>query len=542
MKDEIEEVKKPVKMVLTEDNDTVEDTNDNPINNTEETSPENVNVEAIVVPDVPKQEDPYDSEEENILKELKGKDNLGIFKEFVGDDDIKDEIIALPTVPSNILYSYVQQSANIKKELYEKDINISHAVLTNLNTLPYAIEPGFFKTFVPNDNIKSKMSYKDKEVKFEEVDIVGGDKKRSAIDKIRKVTRVGKNIQAPLWNTGIRITFIVPPVNDVYELKKKLRDLNIESDIDSGGLLYSNKKIKLYKEITTFISNYILDTTLDIPEDKTLYDFVPIQDIALTIVGASISLYPNGNYVTVACSNTTVIKNNIPKCNFISNAKVDPRELVKIDSSRVTETMLEIISRRNTGSVSVEDLITYRNEYIKDENFNKIVVPYEDSELIFTLANPSISTFIRRGDKWYDDLLSKLYNVGNLTAEAKKDEIDKIIELSVLGTYNSYITSIIVDGETFDDEEAIDEMLNEVSQDNYLYNIYIKHIMNFISYNTIANIGTNNFICPTCNERQKEETNYRQIFEMEYIWMDPIAYFLEIMNSKLTKLQKRTAN
>ena len=99
-----------------------------------------------------------------------------------------------------------------------------------------------------------------------------------------------------------------------------------------------------------------------------------------------------------------------------------------------------------------------------------------------------------------------------------------------------------MEGEEFTDEETIDELLNEISQDNYLYNIYMKNIMEFISYNTIANIGTNNFLCPSCNTKQKDEEDVRNIFEMEYVWMDPIAYFLEIMNSKLTKMQKRTTN
>lgn len=520
-----------VKMISDEHAEDVEDHNDIV---EEESQKENISVSPI--------EPLEDVVEDDYLKELKEKDNTGIYKKLVDVDDIKDELISLPTVPSNVLYSYIQESALIKEELYNKDINVSHGVLTNLNTLPYVVEPGFFKTFIPNKNIKSELAYKEKPIRYEEVNIRGGSKERSALDKIRSVTRVGRNIQAPLWNTGIRITILVPPVNDVYELKKKLRDLNIESDVDTGGLLYSNKKIKLYTEITNFISSYVLDTTLSIPEDKTLYDFVSVEDIALAIVGASLSLYPNGNYVTIACANTTNIINGIPKCNFVANSKVDPRELIKIDTTRVTDTMLDIISRRNSGSVSIEDLEVYKNEYIKNDEYGKIVVPYESSDLIFTLTNPSIGTFIRRGNTWYEDLVSKLYNVGNLTYEAKKEEIDKIIELSVLGTYNSYVTSITVEDEVFTDEETIDSLLNEVSQDNYLYNIYIKQVMNFISYNTIANIGTNNYLCPVCNTRQKDEENVKNIFEMEYIWMDPIAYFLEIMNSKLTKLQKRAVN
>lgn len=484
-----------------------------------------------------------DNEYEQSLTELKEKDNVGVYKNIIPDNEIKDdEIISLPTLPSSILYGYIQDSALIKEELYSKDINTSHAVLTNLGSVPYSVEHGFFKNIVPGDSIKSEMNYKDKTIKFEEVNIRSGNSKRAAIDKIRNVTRVGKNIQVPLWNVGIRITILVPPVNAVYDLKKKLRDLNIESDVDTGGLLFSNKKIKLYKEITEFISKYILDTTLDIPEDKVLYDFVPVQDIALAIVGASLSLYPNGNIVTIACAKTTEIVNGIPKCNFVANSKVDPRDLVKIDSSRVTDVMLDIISRRNSKSVSVQDIELYRNEYIKDESYNKIVVPYDTGDLIFTLGNPVISKFISRGDKWYDDLVSQLYNVGNLTYETKKEEIEKIIELSVLGTYNSYITSIEVDGEVYTDDETIDELLNEISQDNYLYNIYMKRVMEFISYNTLANIGTNNFLCPTCNSKQKDEEEIKNIFEMEYVWMDPIAYFLEIMNSKLTKMQKRTTN
>lgn len=528
---------KPVKMVP--DNNDLEQHNEIVV---KEEVIESGQVEAIIETTPSKVSDSYDSEQENYIKELKEKDTTGIYKTIVSDDEIKEELISLPTLPSNILYSYIQESATIKDEQYNKDINIPHTVLTNLGTLPYVIDPAFFKTIVPNKDIKSELTYKDKIVKFEEVNIRGGNKEKAAIDKIRNITRVGKNIQVPLWNTGIRITLIVPPVNAIYDLKKKLRDLNIESDVDAGGLLFSNKKIKLYKDICNFISNYILDTTLDIPEDKTLYDYVSVVDIALTIVGTSLSLYPNGNYVTITCAKSSEIKNGVPKCNYMASSKIDPRDLVKIDSSRVTDTMLDIISRRNSGSVSVDDLITYKNEYIKDTSYNNIVVPYETGDLIFTLELPSINHFLTAGDKWYDELLSQIYNIGNLTYELRKEEIEKIIELSVLGVYNSYVKSVTVEDEIYTDQETIDGCLNEVSQDNYLYNIFMKGVMSFISYHTIANIGTNNFLCPNCKSKQLEEDNIKNIFEMEYIWMDPISYFLEIMNSKLTKMQKRTTN
>ena len=507
-------------------------------------------VEAIVATEPSITSDPYDGEHEAYLREEaerleEEKDVVGIYKNIVEDKDVDDDLIALPTVPSDVLYSYVQNSSTIKEEVYNKDINVSHSVLTNLNTLAYVVEPGFFRGIKPNPDIVNEVNYKDKKIKFEEVNIRSGSKEKSALDKIRSVTRIGKNIQAPLWNTGIRVTILVPPVNEIYELKKKLRDLNIESDIETGGLLFSNKKIKLYTEITTFISSYIMDTTLAVPEDKTLFDFVNVVDIALLIVGTSLSFYPNGNYVTVACTNTTKIINQVPKCNFVANSKVDTKELVKIDNSRITDTMLEIINRRNSGSVTVADLETYRKEFINNNDFFKIIVPYETSDLVFNLAIPDINTFIRRGNVWYDDLVAKLYNVGQMNLETKKNEIDKIIELSVLGVYNSYVISVEIEGELFTDEETIDSLLNEVSQDNYLYNIYLKHIMNFISYITIANIGTNNYLCPLCKTKQKQEEEdgiKKSAFEMEYIWMDPIAYFLEIMNSKLTKMQKRVIN
>lgn len=481
--------------------------------------------------------------ETKVNEEVIERDIVGIYTNLQEDKNVnEDDLISLPTLPSSELLSYVNASALIKEDLYSKDINVSHSVLTNLNTLQYIVNPKLYSGFVYNKDVfKSEVDYKDKKIKFEEVNIRSSNKENAAIDKIRSITRIGKNIQVPLWNTGIRVTIMVPPINAVYDLKKKIRDLNIESDIDTGGLLFSNKKIKLYKEILTFISSYILDSTLDIPEGKSLYDFIVFEDISLLIIGISLSLYPNGNYVTIVCSKTSEIKNNVPSCNFVTNAKIDPRELVKIDTTRVTDKMLDIISRRNSGSVSVSDLEDYRKEYIKNEDFFKIVVPYESDDLIFNLTNPVISDFLERGLSWYDDLVDSLYNVGSLSLEAKKEEIDKIIELSILGVYNSYIKSIELQNEIFDDNKTLDGLLNEISQDNYLYNIYLKHILNFINYNTIANIGTNNFLCPTCNSLQKDMEEGDR-FSLEYIWMDPITYFLEIMNSKLTKMQKRINN
>ena len=477
------------------------------------------------------------SDDNDIVEKEVEYDTNGIYT--LSDEETDDNFISLPTLPSNALLEYIKNSSTIKEETYVKDINTSHAVLTNLNSIPFTVSEEYFKNIKFNNNrYKPNMEYNGKKIQYEEVKLQSSDKKLKAIDRVRSITRIGKNIQIPLWNTGIRVTISVPPINSLYDLKKKLRDLNIEIDTDTGGLLFSNKKIKLYKEILDFISVYILDTTLEIPEDKTLFDYIKVQDIALLIIGISLSLYPNGNNITIACFKTTEIKQGKPSCNFVTSAKIDPKELVKIDTDRVTDKMLEIISRRNSNSVTIEDLETYQNEFILNKNQN-INIEYDIGNLLFNLLNPDINKFISKGGLWYDDIIEKLYGIGNLIENNKKEELEKLIELNLLGSYNSYVNNIVIDDEILEDDDIIFETLNEVTQDNYLYNIFIKEIIEFISYNTIANIGTNNFLCPSCNNKQKTEKTSNK-FEMEYVWLDPLSYFLEIMNSKLIKMQKRT--
>lgn len=506
-------------------------------NNNKETSvkmiPDEIIEEATV--NISEVENTDEIIEESIEKEI---DTNGIYT-LTEDDDDEENFVSLPTLPSNILLEYIKESGTIKEEIYAKDINTANAVLTNLNSLPFTVSEEYFKNMKYDTNrYKPEMTFESKKIRFEEVNIGSSDKKLKALNKVRSITRIGKNIQIPLWNTGIRVTISVPPINSLYDLKKKLRDLNIEIDTDTGGLLFSNKKIKLYKEILDFINVYILDTTLDIPDDKTLFDYIKVQDIALLIIGISLSLYPNGNNITIACFKSTEIKNGVPLCSFVTNSKIDPRDLVKIDTERVTDKMLEIISRRQSNSVSIEDLETYHNEFILTKD-KTIEIEYDIGTLLFNLQNPDINSFLNKGSLWYDDIIEKLYGIGNLLENNKKEELDKLIELNLLGTYNSYVKSLTIDDETLDEDDIIFETLNEVTQDNYLYNIFIKDIIDFISYNTIANIGTNNFICPKCKEKQKVEKSKNK-FEMEYIWLDPLSYFLEIMNSKLIKMQKRT--
>ena len=96
------------------------------------------------------------------------------------------------------------------------------------------------------------------------------------------------------------------------------------------------------------------------------------------------------------------------------------------------------------------------------------------------------------------------------------------------------VDGIVID---MDNEDELDENLDmltdvlaEYSSDDISLNYFLEKLFNYISSITIAGVAVNTFTCPVCKEKQTEEN--------ELIWLDPITYFLEILDYRFISITR----
>lgn len=538
-----------------ENNNNQNDTTEVVTNNVEDTTVYNPNVKVnndttntteIVEPTVEPIAIPVVTTNDEVIEEPIITD-YGVYTDI--DEKIyesdHERFINTPKMDYMKYYNYSIGTNDIPQEAYNNNITLGIATLANINSGNTMVSKTTFREHTYSDS-KSTVTRGDETITPRVINVSNGTKKDRIKNKLNKITRSGSIIQLPCYNSGFQITLNIPNNNELYAIRKDIRDLAIHTEINTGGFLFNNTKVAVIARILDFIFKYIIDTTLDIPDDDTnIYDYIVLEDYPLLIMGISYSLFPNGNTTTITCKNTTVMENNKPKCDYVANANLNVKDTLKIKDDRITDNMFIILNKKHSSTVTMEEYNTYQRERLGFSNYdNTITFDNEGSAITFTLGSNTINTYLKLAKLWVEDLEVKLYSLGDTHKDERALTLEELMDINKLGTYNTYINKVDVDGElvSFDmaDEvelkenlEALNDILMEFSSDTVTLNIFFDKLFNYISYITIAGIAVNNFTCPTCKKKQRDDIN-------ELIWLDPISYFLEILDYRFMSIVKNS--
>lgn len=456
-----------------------------------------------------------------------------------------ERFINTPKMDYMKYYNYSISTNDIPQEAYDNNITLGIATLANINSGNTMVSKTTFREHKYSDS-KSTVTRGDETIAPRVINVSNGTKKDRIKNKLNKITRSGSIIQLPCYNSGFQITLNIPNNNELYAIRKDIRDLAINTEINTGGFLFNNTKVAVVARILDFIFKYIIDSTLDMPDDDTnIYDYIVLEDYPLLIMGISYSLFPNGNTTTITCKNTTVMENNKPKCDYVANANLNVKDTLRIKDDRITDNMFIILNKKHSATVTMEEYATYQRERLGFNNYdNTITFDNEGSSITFTLGSNTINTYLKLAKLWVEDLEVKLYSLGDTHKDERALTLEELMDINKLGTYNTYVNKVDVDGElvSFDitDEvelkenlEVLNDILMEFSSDTVTLNIFFDKLFNYISYITIAGIAVNNFTCPTCKKKQRDDIN-------ELIWLDPISYFLEILDYRFMSIVKNS--
>jgi len=353
---------------------------------------------------------------------------------------------------------------------------------------------------------------------------------RSIKIKLSSAVGIGNPIHVPLWHSGMWVTIKPLTATDKINLQMALSEEEDRVGRLTHGLIYSNYTVIFAKILVDVLRVNIVDSSLNVPDDKDIFDFIKIQDLNILVWGLLRSMHPRGFNYLVYCKNTTKVNDDKDiSCTFRQDVKLDLSKLLWVDESIFTDTQKRHMVKRSSKIVTVEEITEYQ-ENLSVNDTVKIKPNLEGLDITLYLNNPSISTYLEHGDMFIttlrDEALSLLENGtlvdgDNLVNNVREAE-NLLIKAVILNIYTHYIQKIVVDGEITTDVSEIISYLDILSENSAIRKKVVNSILDYIDTSIAAVIGIPDYTCPTCGKNQVE--NGKGPFK-SFIGIDVFIYF-----------------
>lgn len=456
------------------------------------------------------------------------------------DPDIPtDDKFMMPVSIMSRLTTVLESLNKLSKEeadkLYTKNdkrslgVSVATSRLTNDSDMLATDDTGY----------ENNLSYGDTELNIRALNInpkankVSGDSLQAFLST---VTGVGALTQVPLWHSGFWLTLLPIKDSDIINLEMEITENFIELGRTTSGLIYSNYSVIYNRIITNFIIAHVQNSSLKVPNSE-LRKYILIQDLYPIINGVLHSMNPNGyDYIRSCINNTVEDEEGRPKCDFILEAKINFKKLLRVNRRKLTDNMLVQMSKRAPDSLSIEQVKEYQKVLVSTLTTTKTITTTNDTKIAFTFSPPTLDEYIVAGEYWVNSIISKTEKLFTDTTDddVKNNLISEMTITSILGMYNSWVTKVEVGEHFIDGFVDITLALETLSSDNKTLTEFIDTIKDFINNSTVAMVGLPNYVCPTCKAEQNSDTS--KDFK-ELVPINMVESFFDLATLRLAKMQ-----
>lgn len=500
--------------------------------------------------DLHKYENPYravtDKEAEK-LKEV--RENLG-----TDGRGQKNDIVAHPPVDDKRINEFLTETFNWSESqlslAYPGDNIQDYARI--VKTGYYEIPRGMLSKYIyPKDNrYVNKVNYggKDIDIKTLSPKIKGNETITNGLGvaKITSMLKLGETMYVPLWNSGFWISIVPPQQRDLINLEIQIAKEEVNLGRTTWNYIYSNYAVIYTRIITDFIISNIKESTLQKPAEDDYRKYIKMTDLYPLVLGILCCIYPKGLPVTVFCANNTVIgEDGLPTCDYKADVNTDPKKLLVVNRDKLTDKMLEQMSRRLPNSVTVNEALDYQERIRTNATSSVKLTSENDVDIEFEFKIPTIAENIDLGEKWVSTIESKIEDLFTSAdgKDAKDAALNKIADIGILSIYSSFVNSI----KTSNEEETIEltqvdlitDTLDKLSIDDNIAKGFIKAVDRYIYDSSISIVAIPNFICPKCKEEGNKVTKKVGGFK-EFIPIEVLKYFLDHVNLRINTVIRRT--
>lgn len=346
---------------------------------------------------------------------------------------------------------------------------------------------------------------------------------------------LGTIFQAPLWHSGIWVTFKAPSEGALLELQRQFINDKIQLGRESYGLIFSNSSSYVTDRLINFALDHVYTTTLK-SEDSTrekLKALISSHDIPAIMWGLACAMYPRGFQYQRACTTDP------EKCNHVVEERLNLSKVLWVNKRALTPWQIKHMSSRRGDSMDLASVTRYKDELLKGQKRAITLNKGSSKEAIMTIRIPSINEYIDSGHRWISEIVAVVNRA--LGADVKDSErnayIDKHGKTSSMRQYLHWVDSLEFGTLKTDDRDTMEQMFDTLSQDDIVRNEFMDAIKKYIDDTAITVVGIPVYDCPKCNGSQEPKLvlpNHTNI-----IPFDVFQTFFTLLVQRLEKLTDR---
>ena len=359
---------------------------------------------------------------------------------------------------------------------------------------------------------------------------------------------VGGLFRAPLWNTGMWVTFKPATETELLELNRLLHKDKIRMGRISHGLALSNYVVYSVELVFDFALRHVYNTSIrseELPLNN-LRDWISPQDINSFIWGFLCANYPSGFHYMTGCVSNPV------KCNHVIEETLNVTKLQWVDNSDLTDWQKQHMSSMVANSKSLDSLKRYKEEMKRVQARRITLHEGTKHELAITLKTPTVTDYIQQGHNWIGGIIESVNAALGFDANDSEREayVNTVGKATTLCQYSHWIDSVEYgeiterpdSGEeasknVITDRDTIDETLKLLSATDSIREKIIDEIVKYINDSTISVIGVPSFDCPACGQSQDLENIYPR--HTSVIPLDVLNVFFELISQRVTRIGLR---
>jgi len=499
-----------------------------------------------------KEDEVVDLEEKSTETEEIVEEEVDTMDDYLLEDDIDlksdNESVFMPSNTSDARASTLVKLSVIE----EKDIGNTlgdNAIAAYMNAHEDVInrtkDTDVYEETLEKNDFTNEISYGEKSINIRSAKTKPKSSRKLTGDLL--VTAVSKSVGSgdlttiPLYNSGFNIMLKPFESGALANLEDDLNKNQVYLGRKTSGLIYSNYSIVFYKIVIDFIVAHIVKTSLKIPVGKEVTDFIKVTDLYPMTLGLIHSMYPRGYEILRSCSNSNVVDDetrNI-ECGSTIAALIDASKLLRVNKSMLTQDHLMQLAKTTPDCLSEEEVLHYQDTLpVSGKITKKAEIVKTNTSIEYDIELPNLTTFVTAGMLWVESISASLEEMmsSNDDTNSVQERVDKIITITLLGVYNSYITEVRLEDGIITGLHDITRALSIYSSEDEFVDGVLDSVKKYIVDNSISIVALPDYTCKACKGKQTSDTPF---VSKSLIPINTVTTFLDLRTQRLKRLTQR---
>jgi hypothetical protein len=354
---------------------------------------------------------------------------------------------------------------------------------------------------------------------------------------VRMISHLGLGtiFQAPLYHSGMWITFKPPSESEIVEFGRLVNAEKIRLGRASYGLIFSNMTAYMTDLVVDFALNHIYDLTVKSDEvtAENIREYISAQDIPSLLWGFANTMYPDGFRFRRGCTCDP------EKCNHVAEDTINVAKLQWTNLNALTAQQQTHMAGRQPKAKDLASVKRYQEDLVSIRNERVQISDVPGREVFVTFRTPSCRDYFTAGHTWIGEIVAMVSAIQEeeITQQQRRQMVMNHQQATAMRTYSHWVHSIEFGGNIIDDQETLQITLNQLSSDDNIRDNFNTKVQAYIDRSTISVIGVPVYDCPKCGKTQ--ESGMDLPHHTDVIPLDMVQTFFGLISQRLNSILDR---